>query len=194
MIGLGFPDTAVKWIMTCINTVSYSFIINGSSYDFIKGKRGLQQGDPMSPLLFVLAMKYLSRSLQGLENNPDFTFHPKCKRMKLNHLCFADDLMIVCSADVSSTMLVKLKIEKFGNSSGLMINPGKSHIFIAGVEERVKPEILSLTQFCEGKLPVRYLGIPLISTRLRDSDCKPVVDSIKKKLTRWSSKVLSYAG
>lgn len=125
----------------------------------------------MSPLLFVLAMEYLSRALKGVGSNPDFQYHPKCRKLELNYLCFADDLIIVCGADVKSTMLVKQQLEDFGNCSGLTINPGKSHIFIAGAEDAVKQEILSITQYSEGKLPVRYLGLPLISTRLKDTDC-----------------------
>lgn len=93
-----------------------------------------------------------------------------------------------------SPILIKEQIELFGKVSGLVVNPEKSHIFISGVTQEMKQAILSRTHFQEGKLPVRYLGIPLISTRLKDSDYKPIIENIKRKLARWSSKALLYAG
>lgn len=194
MLGLNFPEGFVEKIMMCLSTVSFSFLINGGSHGFIKGRRGLRQGDPMSPLLFVIGMEYLSRALGEMGKQKEFGFHSRNKGLRLNHLCFADDLMIFCKANVQSTKLIKDVIDDFGRVSGLCINKAKSHIFLAGVEEQGKEAILQLTEYVEGKLPMRYLGLPLISTRLKDSDCKPIIDSIKKKLTKWSSRVLSYAG
>lgn len=127
-------------------------------------------------------------------DNPGFSFHPKCKRLRLNHLAFADDLMIICKADLSSTSLVKHALDEFGRISGLKTNPAKCLIFMAGVKPEVKHNLLEHLQFSEGTLPVRYLGIPLISTRLADRDCQPILDKIKRKIHCWSSRTLSYAG
>lgn len=129
-----------------------------------------------------------------MDQNPSFGYHPKCKDMKLNHLGFADDLMVFCRADVESAQIIKEKLVQFGKCSGLEINPAKSHAFVAGVDSETKQNIISTLQFTEGRLPVRYLGLPLISTRLKDRDCRPIIDNIKRKLARWSTKTLSYAG
>lgn len=190
---LNFPEMFVKWIMTCISSTSFSFMINGKSYGFIKGKRGLRQGDPISPLLFVIAMEYFSRIMKGVAENPNFGFHLKCKKLKLNNLCFADDLMIVRKADINSAKLVKQAIEEFGATSGLMTNPSKCQMFVAGVSSEIQKGMQQILQFSTGTLPVRYLGIPLITTRLTDDDCKPILDRIKRKINNWASKSLSYA-
>lgn len=191
---LQFPDRFIKWVLACISSTSFSFMINGKSYGLIRGKRGLRQGDPISPLLFVLGMEYFSRLMKGVADNPNFSYHPKCKRMKINHLSFADDLTIFCKADLDSTILVRQAIEEFGNTSGLRTNPSKCQLFMAGVQPNLQQEVVKQLKFMVGELPVRYLGMPLISTRLSDTDCKPIIDRIKKKIQSWSSRTLSYAG
>lgn len=94
--GYGFPKKFSQLIMNCIKSIKFGIRINGSNYGYFAGKRGLSQGDPISPLLFVMIIEYLSRVLTKMEQLPDFRFHPMCKKIRLNHLCFADDLMIFC--------------------------------------------------------------------------------------------------
>ncbi|XP_022852082.1 uncharacterized protein LOC111373749 [Olea europaea var. sylvestris] len=88
--------------MVCISTPSFSLAINGSIHGFFKGKRGLRQGDPLSPLLFVICLEYLSRALKVATNNLDFNYHPKCGPLKITHLAFADDLMLFARGDSTS--------------------------------------------------------------------------------------------
>ncbi|XP_070049962.1 uncharacterized protein [Nicotiana tomentosiformis] len=94
LIGFGFPDRFIQWIMVCVTTTMFTVKINREGHGYFAGKRGLRQGDPLSPLLFILVMEYLSRSLKIISRLPDFRFHPMCKELQLTHLTFADDLMI----------------------------------------------------------------------------------------------------
>lgn len=70
----------------------FSIMVNGQLEGYFPGKQGLQQGDPISPLLFVLCMEYFSRILNKAICS-GFLFHKNCKAMKLSHLCFVDDLL-----------------------------------------------------------------------------------------------------
>lgn len=101
-VGLNFPDCVVHWIMTCISSAHYSVLINGNPEGYFRGERGVRQGDPLSPYLFVLAMEYLARLLNKAQEVTDFKYYAKCKGLKINHLMFADDLMLYCRADLFS--------------------------------------------------------------------------------------------
>lgn len=129
-----------------------------------------------------------------LDRNPSFHYHAKCKRMKLTHLSFADDLTVFCRADHTSLVILKRKIEEFARTSGLIVNSTKSQIFLSSEAQDLKQFILDQLQYTYTTLPVKYLGMPLISSRLSATDCLPVIDKIRAKLSSWSVKFLSYAG
>lgn len=78
--------------------------------------------------------------------------------------------------------------------SGLQINNPKSQIFYANMDVEVKDHLLQSLNFKEGTLPVKYLGLPLISTKLSIADCMPLIEKVKQKLNSWTSKMLSDSG
>ncbi|GJZ25060.1 hypothetical protein Tco_0562519 [Tanacetum coccineum] len=67
-------------------------------------------------------------------------------------------------------------------------------MFCSNIREELKEEILEIVPFAVGKLPVRYLGVPLVTRRLRVKDCKSLVEKVKGKVGDWKNKFLSYAG
>jgi len=87
----GFPNAFTQWIMECISTTSFSISINGELNGFFQGGRGLRQGDPFSPYLFVLVMKAFSGLLSDKIQQGHFKYHWRCQKRKISHLCFADD-------------------------------------------------------------------------------------------------------
>lgn len=82
--------------MTCVTTVSYSIVINGRPAAHFDFKRGVRQGNSLSPYLFVLAMEYLTRLLKTLKDKPDFNYHPRCdQKLNIVQLNFADDFALI---------------------------------------------------------------------------------------------------
>ncbi|XP_052627262.1 uncharacterized protein LOC128133760 [Lactuca sativa] len=191
----GFHPVMIKWIMSCVSTPSYMLSINGTFHGFFEGKRGLRQGCPLSPYLFTLVMEIFNLIIQRrIRNEKMFKYHWSCKKQKITHLCFADDLMIFCHGNKASARVVKEALDEFAGVAGLLPNLAKSHIFFGNVKDNIKNKILRTLSFVEGKLPMRYLGLPLISTRLFIKYCKRLVDKVRKRIGDWKNKFLSYAG
>lgn len=139
-------------------------------------------------------MKYLNRCLLGLHLNKKFHFHPRCKRLSLTHVCFADDLLLFTRGDTTFVQQLLEILDKFAQTSGLKANQMKSSIYFGGVTVDIKQDILSISGMSEGKLPFKYLGVPLSSQKLSVMQCQPLVKNILQKINCWATKFLSYVG
>ncbi|GJV35267.1 putative RNA-directed DNA polymerase [Tanacetum coccineum] len=191
----GFHHKMVKWIMTCVTTASFSICINGDIHGFFKGKRGLRQGDPLSPYLFTLVMEVLTLiTKRRVRLSNSFRYHNRCEDLQLVNVCFADDLFIFTRGDVDSARLIMEALGEFQKCSGLVPSIPKSKVYFCNVRNQIKTEILGIMPFTQGELPVKYLGVPLISSRLLNRDCKILVEKVVNKVGDWKNKSLSYAG
>ena len=123
-----------------------------------------------------------------------FDYHWRCQKTGLTHLCFADDLLLFCGGSLSSVETLHKSLHEFYSLSGLLPNTGKSSIFVARRHPRFLEAVHDLFQFQVGELPVRYLGVPLISTKLTALNCKPLVDRITSRVSSWTARFLSFVG
>ncbi|CAK8534098.1 unnamed protein product [Lathyrus sativus] len=180
--------------MTAVTTVSYRFNINGKFSDKVVARRGVRQGDPLSPLLFVIIMEYLNRLLFRMQRNLDFNHHVRCERLQLTHLTFADDLLLFSRGDIVSIEIMQRTVNSFLDSTGMKVNPTKSKVYFGSVSDSVKQSILNFTAYDEGSLPFRYLGVPVSSKKLSVVHYLPLMDKLLCRITHWSSRLLSYAG
>ncbi|GJY23686.1 uncharacterized protein Tco_0397344 [Tanacetum coccineum] len=144
----GFHIVMVDWIMKCVSTASFSINVNGVLHAYFKGKRGLRQGDPMSPYLFTLVMEVLTLMLKrNVTQDGMFQFHPKCERQEIINVCFADDLFLFAYANADFVQVICDALEEFKNCSGLVPSLPKSTVFFSNVlnckflVERVKIKI-----------------------------------------------------
>ena len=177
----------------CLRATSFTIHINGQTGQSFKAERGLKQGDPLSPLLFVIVMEYFSRQMKKLSSQ-QYAFHPGCKALKLTHLMFADDLLIFCKAQPSTLSSIIRVLNEFHERSGLQANQTKSQAIYGGCNSTTIEACNQITGFREGGLPLKYLGITLSSSRLTKIECRTLVDKITMKVKQWSSRSLSFAG
>ncbi|XP_071741233.1 uncharacterized protein [Rutidosis leptorrhynchoides] len=103
-------------------------------------------------------------------------------------------LFVYYGANVESVSIISNAIEEFKSCSGLVPSMPKSTAFFANCTPIVKDQILALMSFEEGILPIIYLGVPLVSSRLMYRDCQVLVEKVKHKLDDWKNKFLSFAG
>ncbi|GKA25103.1 polypyrimidine tract-binding protein homolog 2 isoform X1 [Tanacetum coccineum] len=112
LVGFGFHPTMVDWIMVCVTTTSYSISINGDMHGWFNGKRGLKQGDPLSPYLFTLVMEVLTLILQRrVQNAEDFQYHHLCEQQRIVNLCFVDDIFLFARGHPNSVRVIMDALE-----------------------------------------------------------------------------------
>ncbi|XP_062093558.1 uncharacterized protein LOC133799571 [Humulus lupulus] len=189
-----FPSRFIHWIMVCLKGTSYSLLISGRVQGKFIGRKGLRQRDPISPLLFVQVMEYLTILLIQASHNKDFRFHPLCKRLKLVNLYFADDHVIFCKGSLRSVQILQEGFTKFSQAFGLLANMTKSHIYFGGLKFEDKKSILDCLNIEEGSFPLKYRGVPLRPTKWKAGDCRLIIKKIILRLHTWSSHPLSFAG
>ncbi|GJT77731.1 putative RNA-directed DNA polymerase [Tanacetum coccineum] len=195
LVHFGFHKNMISWIMSCLLSPSFTVNVNGDHEGYFKGMRCLRQGDPLSPYLFTLVMEVFSLMVRRkIDEDGDFKYHWRCDRLKLTHLSFADDLMVFSKADVHSVEILSNALKEFSGVSGLVPNLDKSSVFFGNVPEHLKARILNILPLAVGVLPVRYLGLPLISSRLYKHHCSSLLDKVKKRLLNWKNKSLSFVG
>ncbi|GJV48237.1 hypothetical protein Tco_1438449 [Tanacetum coccineum] len=156
LVGFGFHPKMVQWIMVCVSGASYSISVNGNVHGWFKGKRGLRQGDPLSPYLFTLVMEILTLLLQRkVRNSDEFQYHHLCEQQRIINLCFADDLFLFARGHPSSVSVIMDALEEFKQVSGLVPSIPKSTAYFCNVPNAIKASILNSMPFAEGVLSVR---------------------------------------
>ena len=165
-----------------------------NSRGYFQGARGLRQGCSLSPYLFVICKNVLSLKIDKAVRDKKFGFHPKYQSLSLTHLCFADDLMVFVEGSKESVEGALGVFEEFAVWSGLSISLKNSTIYMGGVSEVEQSRILRNFPFAVGELPVRYLGLPLMTKAMRRQYYMPLLEKTRGRICSWTSRFLSYAG
>lgn len=187
---MNLPVSFIHMIELCIGTASFSVQVNGELAGFFRSEKGLRQGCSLSPYLFVICMNILSLMLDKAAADKRIGFHYRCKNMRLTHLCFADDILVFsdgCSRSVAGILQV---FDHFATISGLSISLEKSTLFLAGNTPLHQDNILRQFPLVAGTLPVKYLGLPLLTKGMTRADYLPLIERIRKRITSWTGSLL----
>ncbi|KAL9664080.1 hypothetical protein QQ045_019477 [Rhodiola kirilowii] len=192
---MGFGNTWRKWMEECYSSVTMAVLINGSPSKEFTLERGLRQGDPLSPFLFLLAAEGFSRILNRAS---EAGFFEGVEWMKggerLSHLQFADDTILFCKAELGEVQRLKRILKIFEGCSGLKINYSKSMCFGLGLKEEETQSFAKQLNCPVGRLPMNYLGIKVGGNPANKETWEPIVQRFNLKLASWRSANLSMAG
>jgi hypothetical protein len=162
----GFGAIWCNWISLILKSVTSSIILNGIPGHTFHCKRGVRQGDPLSPLLFVLADDVLQSLVNEALNNGLLT-RPLSLQCSSSFpiLQYADGTLIILQADVQQLRHLQYLLQVFGDISGLRVNYSKSNLVPINIAEDKIPMCIDALQCQRGSLPFTYLGLPLSNTK-----------------------------
>ncbi|PRQ26177.1 putative RNA-directed DNA polymerase [Rosa chinensis] len=191
-----FPDSMVKIIMECVTSTSFQVCVNGELSTTFRAGRGLRQGDPLSPYLFVLCMEKLSHLINSaIEVGEWKPVRASGSGPYISHFFFADDLILFSEANTHQASILKQCLEVFCVLSGQTVNFDKSLIFCSpNVGNDLAGDISRLCGSVLTKNMGKYLGMPLIHSRITKHTYASIVDKVQGRLAGWKCNTLSIAG
>ncbi|WVZ62463.1 hypothetical protein U9M48_012212 [Paspalum notatum var. saurae] len=191
----GFNPLWCKWVESFVQGGNVGIKVNDQLGNYFQTKKGLRQGDPISPILFNIVVDMLAILVaRAKEDGQIKGVVPHLVDDGLSILPYADDTIIFIDHDIEQGKNMKLHLCVFKQLSGLKINFYKSEIFCFG---KAKDCEIQYSQFfgCKiGTYPFRYLGISMHFRKLNNKDWKHIEDRFEKKLCGWKGKLLSVGG
>ncbi|ONI06623.1 hypothetical protein PRUPE_5G070700 [Prunus persica] len=196
MIKMGFYVRWVNLVMNLVHTVPFSLVLNGVQGNTFTPTRGIRQGDPLSPYLFLIVSEVLSlmikkaceaNHLQGLKfgrSGPT-----------LSHLLFADDALFFIRANTQNCRNMRLLLDGYCRASGQQINFGKSSLFFSpNTPASIRTQLGAILGMTMVDDPGKYLGLPTMWGRSKKEALQFVKEKLLRKLSRWKQSLLSQAG
>ena len=177
---MGFHEKWINIIMQYISTVSYSMLVNGVAYGSIIPSRGLRQGDPLSPYLFLLCADGFSSLISDVARNKMLSGISICRGCPMiTHLFFADDSLLFCKASRQECQKLTEILELYEAALGQKINADKSSVsFSHNAPSGLKNEVLDILGPMQDQRHSKYLGLLLIIGKSR----KEIFAEVKEKV------------
>ncbi|XP_050207725.1 uncharacterized protein LOC126657132 [Mercurialis annua] len=192
----GFHTTFISWIMECVSSVTYSIHINGALHGYFHPSRGLRQGDPLSPLLFVLCAEGLSFMIQQAHRLGHFQgITMNLHSPTLTHLFFADDSILFTEASDAQISTVLHILDQYATYSGQLINYTKSAIFFSNnIHASWRIKFAGMLGVANTAYEGNYLGLPLCILHSKKQTFAPLLSKISLRLNGWKEPFLSMSG
>ena len=193
---LGFQERWISLMMMCVNSVSYSVLVNGEPKGRIFPTRGLRQRDPISSYLFLLCAEGLSAMLRQVECGGIPRGISVCRQAPLvSHLLFADDCIVFCNASKEEGDRVTKILETYEKELGQKLNREKTSLFFSkNTSEEVKERVRDMFGAQIIHQHERYLGLPPLVGRGKKKAFHRILNQVGRKVGSWKGKLLTMAG
>jgi hypothetical protein len=190
---MGFGPIWRNLISNLLASSSMQVLLNGSPGNHIRHQRGLHQGDPLSPMLFVLAMDVLSSLFRAAECR-GLLHSLEGAGVRNRLLNVGDCFMALFVKPIEDDLkCVRLILNCFGSASGLVTNMNKSYAIPIRCEEHVVQEGCNVLRCSLAAFPCSYLGLPISDRKLKRIDLMLWIDKIADRLPNWKARLLNLA-
>jgi len=186
----GFDDHWRGWVAKILSSGKTAVMLNGVPGHWINCRRGLRQGDPLSPYLFIIVADVLQRLIKRAASHGEL-LHPIDPTLPCPSLQYADDTLILTKGDVPSMVALKWILDDFSAATGLAINFHKSTCVPMHIDDASAVKMASVLGCAISTFLQTYLGLPLSPHKLKFADYQPLLDSFDRYLSGWKARLLS---
>jgi hypothetical protein len=191
----GFSMEWLALVRTFVQGGSVAIKVNDDVGHYFQTKKGLRQGDPLSPMLFNIVVDMLAILIERAKSSGQIAgVIPYLVEGGLSILQYADDTILFMEHDIEKARNMKLILSAFEQLSGLKINFHKSELYCFGEAKDHEQQYAELFGCARGQFPMTYLGIPIHYRRLTNAEWKLVEERLQKRLSSWKGKLLSVGG
>ena len=190
---VGFSTRWCNWISILMATATSRILVNGRPGRPIQHRRGVRQGDPLSPMLFILVMEILHQLfLKATEAG----IIQKLEVPVIKYQCsiYADDAIIFARPTQQEARAINRLLEIFGDASGLRTNLAKCSITPIFADDTALAEVQHILGCQLASFPIKYLGLPLSTKSLPKSGWQPLVESVANKLPSRHGSLMARSG
>ena len=182
--------------MSSLSSVSFSLLINGVATTFFKAGRGLRQGCPLAPLLFLVVVEGLSRAIPFALANETYHGLSSGNDIVLSHVLFVDDIVMINDGSEQSLSTLYEILLIFCKASRMKINNDKSTLYFSCMEESEIVTLQNIFTFIVDKIVngMKYLGFHLKPCRYLLKDWDWLIINVENRINNWSFRWLSEGG
>eukprot|EP00253_Pinus_taeda_P035371 PITA_35371 len=193
---IGLRSEMINWIMACIEKVNYAININGIPSPYFHAERGLRQGCPLAPIIFILAMNTLSLHICKAVDEHRCIPIKISRHISLSHNLFVDDVLLCAMLQQSSWDCLFDILNNFQKATGLVINKSKSILYYNGAYMDLINRIAAMfgVLTCPIQNGITYLGFQLKTNNYSAKDWEWLIERFYKKISSWEFRTLSLAG
>ncbi|GAU24549.1 hypothetical protein TSUD_148900 [Trifolium subterraneum] len=191
----GFSEKWIGWMRACVFAGNLSVLVNGSPTSEINIQRGLKQGDPLAPFLFLLVVEGFGGVMRrAVDVNLFHVFSIGREPVVISHLQYADDTLCIGEASVENLWALKAILRGFELASGLKVNFWKSGLIGVNVDPNFLIMASTFLNCRLDTLPFNYLGLPVGANAKSIATWEPLLEFLRNRLNSWRNKHISLGG